>query len=100
MDRVGSLSNSRMRVIKSGAIRYGELCIKWEERPLVLVVLRDESSEKTKKVDILEFISPQFAKWQLPDEVLFVAAIPKTSVGKFSKKDIREAYSDIYRKES
>ena len=69
---------------------------KWEERPLALVVLRDEDLGKTKKEDILDFITPQFAKWQLPDEVLFVDAIPKTSVGKFSKKDIRKEYKDIY----
>lgn len=69
---------------------------KWEERPLALVVLRKEAVGKTKKEDIIGFIAPQFAKWQLPDEVLFVDAIPKTSVGKFSKKDVRAQYNDVY----
>ena len=71
---------------------------KWEERPLALVVLREDAPGETTKADILEFIAPRFAKWQLPDEVLFVDAIPKTSVGKFSKKDVRAIYGDIYKK--
>ncbi len=70
---------------------------KWEERPLALVVLKDPTKEITEK-DILDFISPKFAKWQLPDRVLFVESIPKTSVGKFSKKDIRKMYWDFYTK--
>jgi fatty-acyl-CoA synthase len=71
---------------------------KWEERPLALVVIRENAAGKTTKAEILEFIAPRFAKWQLPDEVLFVDAIPKTSVGKFSKKDVRATYGDIYKK--
>jgi fatty-acyl-CoA synthase len=70
---------------------------KWQERPLALVVLRKD--EKVTKEDILEFISPKFAKWQLPDDVLFIEEIPKTSVGKFSKKDIRAKYKDYYLKQ-
>jgi fatty-acyl-CoA synthase len=69
---------------------------KWEERPLALVVLRHDAVGKTKKKDLIEFVAPQFAKWQLPDEILFVEAIPKTSVGKFSKKDVRATYNDVY----
>ena len=68
---------------------------KWEERPLALVVLREKADGKTTKADILEFIAPRFAKWQLPDQVLFVDAIPKTSVGKYSKKDVRAMYGDL-----
>jgi fatty-acyl-CoA synthase len=50
------------------------------------------------KEDILDFIRPKFAKWQLPDEVLFVSEIPKTSVGKFAKRVAREQYKDFYMK--
>ena len=70
---------------------------KWEERPLALVIL-GKNAEEVKEKDILDFIKPKFAKWQLPDRVLFVDEIPKTSVGKFSKKDIREKYGDFYTK--
>lgn len=49
------------------------------------MVLKDPSKDISEE-DIIDFISPKFAKWQLPDRVLFVESIPKTSVGKFSKK--------------
>jgi fatty-acyl-CoA synthase len=68
---------------------------KWEERPLALVVLR-EGLKSVKKEDIQEHLSKKFAKWQLPDKILFVNSIPKTSVGKLNKKKIRMEYKDIY----
>lgn len=67
---------------------------KYQERPLALVVLKED--KKLSKEDILNSMGRQFAKWQLPDEVLFVNSIPKTSVGKFSKKDIRAQFKDFY----
>ena len=69
---------------------------KWEERPLALVVLRDEFKGKVKKEAIINHLSKRFAKWQLPDEVKFVDEIPNTSVGKFKKSEIRERYKDEY----
>ncbi len=68
---------------------------KWQERPLALVVLRPGAGDVGKE-DILDSIGDRFAKWQRPDEVLFVKEIPKTSVGKFSKKDIRAQYAGYY----
>ena len=68
---------------------------KWEERPLALIVLR-EGFIDVKKNEILAHLSKRFAKWQLPDEILFVSSIPKTSVGKLNKKVIRTEYKDIY----
>ena len=67
---------------------------KWEERPLALVVLREESKGKISKDEILDHLRPKFAKWQLPDDVKFVDEIPKTSVGKFNKKEIRRIYGE------
>jgi len=69
---------------------------KWEERPLALVVLGQEFKKKVDNKEIIEHLSRCFAKWQLPDEVLFVDEIPKTSVGKIDKKLIRTQYVDIY----
>ena len=63
---------------------------KWGERPLAAVVLRpgaDVSAEKLR-----EFMSGQVPRWQLPERWCFVAEIPKTSVGKFSKRQMRDAY--------
>ena len=64
---------------------------KWQERPLALVVVRP-NTEPPSKESIYAHIAPHFAKWQLPNDILFVEAIPKTSVGKFDKKVIREQY--------
>jgi len=69
---------------------------KWEERPVCLVVLREEQKGKVTKEDIIAHLAKKFAKWQLPEAVMFVDAIPKTSVGKFDKKTIRLEYKDIY----
>ncbi len=69
---------------------------KWEERPVALVVLREGYAGKVSRDDIVAHLANKFAKWQLPEAVLFVDEIPKTSVGKFNKKVIREQQKDIY----
>ena len=73
---------------------------KWEERPLAFVVLKPEYKGKVSKDDLYEHLKKRFAKWQLPDEILFVDEIPKTSVGKFSKRALREQYKDFFTKQS
>ena len=63
---------------------------KWGERPLAAVVLRsgaDVSAEKLRA-----FMAEQIPRWQLPERWCFIAEVPKTSVGKFSKRQMREAY--------
>ncbi|SFR10396.1 long-chain fatty acid--CoA ligase [Desulfoscipio geothermicus] len=67
---------------------------KWEERPLAFVVLKDEFKDRVTKGEIIDYLAIQFAKWQLPDDVLFLDEIPKTSVGKFNKKVLREKYKN------
>lgn len=69
---------------------------KWEERPLALVVPREEFKGKVTKEDILEHLAKSFAKWQLPDEILFVSEISRTSVGKIDKKVLRDQYKSVY----
>ena len=44
--------------------------------------------------EIMEFLRPQLATWALPDEVRLIDAVPKTSVGKFDKKVLRERFKD------
>ena len=60
---------------------------RWEQRPVALVVLEDRSAVSEEQV--LTHCSGRFAKWQLPDEVLFVDSIPLTSTGKMDKKSVR-----------
>lgn len=67
---------------------------KWQERPLVLVV-RKLGQEVTAE-EIRQHLSTAFAKWQLPEDILFVDVLPKTSVGKLNKKLIRNEYADFY----
>ena len=66
---------------------------KWSERPLACVVVRE--GETCTKEDVLDFLQGRVAKWWVPDDVVFVAEIPKTSVGKFSKKDLRTQFQDF-----
>jgi fatty-acyl-CoA synthase len=62
---------------------------KWQERPCACVVPRPEHRETITEGEIIDFISAKVAKWWVPDRVVFIDEIPKTSVGKFSKKDLR-----------
>ncbi len=63
---------------------------KWTERPVAYVVAKPEFKGALTQEEILEYLRPLVAKWWLPDEVRFIDEIPKTSVGKFDKKVIRE----------
>lgn len=60
---------------------------KWDERPVALVILSPNANVTSDM--ILEHCTEIFAKWQLPDEIIFVAEIPQTSTGKIDKKTIR-----------
>jgi len=61
---------------------------KWSERPMAFVVLKPGTALTGNEIEI--FIAPKFAKWWLPDEYVFVDAIPRTSTGKFLKRALRE----------
>jgi len=65
---------------------------KWEERPILLVVPR-QGCQPTRD-SVLTHLAEHFAKWQLPDEVILVDALPMTATGKISKKDLREKYRE------
>jgi len=64
---------------------------KWAERPLACVVV--DKGEQMTKQEVLDYLSAKVAKWQLPDDVVFIDEVPKTSVGKFSKKDLRAQFA-------
>jgi fatty-acyl-CoA synthase len=64
---------------------------KWDERPLAAVVLRDGSAVTAD--ELRAFLAPSFAKWWLPDRFEFIAEIPKTSVGKFRKTELRALFA-------
>ena len=65
---------------------------KWAERPLAVVVLKP--GQQPNGDEIREFLLGKYAKWQVPDGIVFVDAIPRTSTGKFLKTKLRETYKD------
>jgi fatty-acyl-CoA synthase len=80
---------------------------KWQERPLAFVVpegdvMDREDREKLEKLkeelkeELMNHLRKKFPKWWLPDDIIFVTEIPKTSVGKFDKKVLREKYGDYF----
>jgi fatty-acyl-CoA synthase len=69
---------------------------KWGERPLALVVPKPEWTAQLTKQEIFDFLAPKTAKWWLPDDVVFIEAVPKTSVGKFDKKVLRKEFKDYH----
>ncbi len=66
---------------------------KWQERPLACVVVKPGGT--VTKEQVLEYLTPRVAKWWLPDEVVFLDALPKTSVGKFDKKVLRKQFENF-----
>ena len=65
---------------------------KWSERPLACVV--PKSGAELTAGDIIASIKDRFASWWLPNDVVFIDAVPKTSVGKFDKKVLREQFKN------
>jgi fatty-acyl-CoA synthase len=64
---------------------------KWGERPLAAVVLRPGGSASA--AELREFLGAKVPRWQLPERWAFITEVPKTSVGKFAKTRMREAYA-------
>ncbi len=65
---------------------------RWDERPLACVVVHD--GVEVTVAELTDYLEARVAKWWLPERWAFVDEVPKTSVGKFSKKDLRSAYAD------
>ena len=65
---------------------------KWSERPLAAIVLAD-ISKPISDIELKEFLSSDFANYQIPDNYVTIDLVPKTSVGKFDKKEIRRLYA-------
>ncbi len=65
---------------------------KWDERPIVAVVKRP-GAEVTRE-ELLQFFEGKTAKWQIPDDVVFVDAIPLGATGKMLKTRLRELLKD------
>jgi fatty-acyl-CoA synthase len=67
---------------------------KWAERPLACVVARAGAAQQVGREQIRAWLKGKVADWWLPDDVVVIEAVPKTSVGKFDKKVLRERFKD------
>jgi fatty-acyl-CoA synthase len=65
---------------------------KWDERPLLVVVLK--KGETATKEELLGFMQGKCAKWWMPDDVVFVDEIPHTATGKIQKLTLRQQFKD------
>jgi fatty-acyl-CoA synthase len=65
---------------------------KWSERPLACVV--PEGDEEITLEELREFLAERVPKWWLPNDLEIIEEVPKTSVGKFSKKTLRERFAE------
>jgi len=65
---------------------------KWDERPLLVVVVKPDA--RITREELLAFFEGRIAKWQIPDDVVFVAEIPHTATGKIQKLKLRDQFKD------
>jgi fatty-acyl-CoA synthase len=65
---------------------------KWQERPVAVIVAQEGAILSPD--GLRDFLSPKFAKWQLPDAFIFVEELPHTSTGKLLKTELRRRYRD------
>ena len=66
---------------------------KWDERP-VMVAVAAPGAAKLSLEELHSHMSSQFAKWQLPDDIIWVDALPLTATGKISKLTLRQQFAD------
>ena len=66
---------------------------KWQERPAAYIVPKPDAAGTLTGDDIRAYLEPRVAKWWLPEEIHFIEAVPKTSVGKFDKKVLRAQHA-------
>ena len=66
---------------------------KWDERPVLIAVPAEGQSPS--EADVLAIFDGQVAKWQVPDKVIFVDALPRNATGKVLKRDLRETHGEV-----
>ena len=87
------LENIAMAHLKlANAAVIGVAHPKWDERPL-LVAVKAEGAEPT-DAELLAFFEGKIAKWQVPDAVVYVEALPLGATGKVLKRELKEQFAD------
>ena len=72
---------------------FGVTHERWIERPVAAVVLRDGVSADAE--ELRAWLADRIAKWWIPDRIVFLESIPRTGVGKFLKRELRERYATL-----
>ncbi|MBC8276191.1 MAG: AMP-binding protein [Chloroflexi bacterium] len=80
-------------VVRQAAV-FGIPHPKWEERPVAAVVLKDEYKGRVTEEDIISPLRFRFAKWWLPDHVLFLDELPMTGTMKVMKRVLRDMWAE------
>jgi len=80
-------------VVRQAAV-FGIPHPKWEERPVAAVVLKDEYKSKVSEEDIIAPLRSRFAKWWLPDHILFLNELPMTGTMKVMKRVLRDMWAE------
>jgi fatty-acyl-CoA synthase len=75
------------------ACMFGVTHPRWIERPIAVVVVRDGMAASEDELRL--WLGERIAKWWIPDRVVFLEAIPRTGVGKFLKRALRERYANF-----
>ncbi|MHA1190155.1 MAG: AMP-binding enzyme, partial [Alphaproteobacteria bacterium] len=83
-----NLAVSHPHVAQAAAIAVPDE--KWGERPLLIAVAENDC--KPDKQSILDHLATRLAKWQMPDDIVFVDALPLGATGKVLKKELRKTY--------
>ncbi len=78
----------------SAAACIGVAHEKWEERPLLIIVSSKDGEQS--RNGILKLLGDKLAKWQIPDDIIFVENLPMTATGKVDKKVLRSEFGDHY----
>ncbi|MBM7069539.1 long-chain-fatty-acid--CoA ligase [Actibacterium sp. 188UL27-1] len=92
---ISSLDVENMAMSHPGIANCAVIAVphpKWDERPLMVAVAAEDIPPK--KSDILSHLAQYLAKWQLPDDIVFVDTLPLTATGKVSKLTLRQEYAD------
>ena len=92
------ISSVALEVALMGHPAVSEACViaipdeHWQERPLACVVIREGAEFSS--ANFIAFLERDFARYQVPERFIQLPAIPKTSVGKFDKKELRRMYAE------
>ncbi|WP_428529258.1 long-chain fatty acid--CoA ligase [Roseibium sp.] len=93
---ISSLDLENIVMSHSGVANCAVIAVphpKWDERPLLIIQSKDDDAPPPKD-ELLEMLGEHFAKWQLPDDVVYVDALPLTATGKVSKLTLRKNFAE------